>query len=168
MEQIWGGLSSSVQRISPMQNKHYANSAYRPLDCNPGMRVISCQRVKTPANKSIRRTESDTMSAPVVFHTHAHIKLDSRGQRCVIDVPPHHTAEGCKALCERLETFWHDRGHATARFWPERAKYENGNLMFLPSGEPFWIVRSNLINGLPPKSETPSLRLAFSKSLPTT
>jgi hypothetical protein len=49
------------------------------------------------------------------------------------------------ALAKRLEGFWHDRGHPTARFWTE------------PVGERFtkigtydlYRVKCNLINGLP-------------------
>jgi hypothetical protein len=75
------------------------------------------------------------------------------------------TEDGARALAEQLTDWWHTRGYTTAQFWTERARYGRNSGPTLappyrgwPDDDPrhsadhgLWVVRSNLVNGLPPK-----------------
>ena len=56
--------------------------------------------------------------------------------------------DGVEDLCRDLSLYWKKRGFPNARFWPERE-----HVGFLEANKPrfIWGVRSNLINGVPPK-----------------
>lgn len=49
--------------------------------------------------------------------------------------------EGAELLARRLQAFWRDKGSTEARFWTEPINHAKGSYL---------IVRSNLVNGMPP------------------
>lgn len=63
-------------------------------------------------------------------------------------VPDHITEEGARRNARRLEAFWHGLGFPDVKARIEQGKYLDG-MSSHGHGMGFWIVRSNLVNGLP-------------------
>lgn len=51
------------------------------------------------------------------------------------------TDEGAIALARRLEAYWRDKGSTEVKVWTEAVNHTKGSYL---------IVRSNLVNGMPP------------------
>lgn len=58
-------------------------------------------------------------------------------------VPDFCTKDGAFRLAKRIQQKWHDLGHANVRVWVCDAAEESRHGLY--------VVRSNLVNGLPPK-----------------
>lgn len=56
----------------------------------------------------------------------------------------HFTFRGATKLAKTIEHYWHSRGHRNVTTWLHEFRYAD-----LPSAQ--FAVRSNLLNGLPPK-----------------
>lgn len=73
---------------------------------------------------------------------------------CPADAPEHTTRICAEALAARLTAWWHERGWPSARFWPVESRHifdrlnEHGAII---DRYRRWDVRSNLVNGVPPK-----------------
>ncbi|HME20024.1 MAG TPA: hypothetical protein VKI44_01430 [Acetobacteraceae bacterium] len=52
------------------------------------------------------------------------------------------TRVGAERLCEKLDAFWHAAGFTAVRHWVELASSARGDV---------FVIRSNLINGKPPR-----------------
>lgn len=67
------------------------------------------------------------------------------------------TCEGARALAARLDAYWHKEGYPKAQHWIEPAHYNGkgkGKSKSVPKdvqGWHFYVVRSNLHNGIPPR-----------------
>lgn len=59
------------------------------------------------------------------------------------------TEEGAKREARELKLLWQGRGFKKALFWPKKITYKPYD--YLPLQETIWVVRSNLVNGVPPK-----------------
>lgn len=57
--------------------------------------------------------------------------------------------EGAFALARELDEWWHSRGFSTVQHWPERIPGLKRNTKRHESK--LWGVRSNLVDGMPPK-----------------
>jgi hypothetical protein len=71
--------------------------------------------------------------------------------------PPEHTTRLCaEALAARLTAYWHGRGFAAAKFWcvAHRVLAEDGEGAEHATRYQRWDIRSNLINGIPPETES--------------
>jgi hypothetical protein len=55
------------------------------------------------------------------------------------------TYRGATVLAKKIERYWHARGHHSVTAWIHEFRYAD-----IPSAQ--FAVRSNLINGLPPKT----------------
>jgi hypothetical protein len=55
--------------------------------------------------------------------------------------------EGAETLCKRLSEYWTAQGYTTHRFWVENQPVGLASRM---SYRNLFVVRTNLINGLPP------------------
>jgi hypothetical protein len=62
--------------------------------------------------------------------------------------PDYCTQEGAEGLVKALTAYWTAKGYTTHKFWVEGAKEPSKSLHMRHS---MWVVRCNLINGLPPK-----------------
>jgi hypothetical protein len=66
-----------------------------------------------------------------------------------VDKPPpnYETRSGAERRARRLDDYWHARGHMTVQHWAEPQSGKN-----IPKlvGRRLWVVRSNLVNGMPP------------------
>lgn len=63
------------------------------------------------------------------------------------------TQEGATELAAELDEWWEKAGYTTARHWIEKAhprRKANTRTSDQWVGEGIWVVRSNLIGGLPP------------------
>jgi hypothetical protein len=60
------------------------------------------------------------------------------------------TREGAEALARKLDAYWHAQGFPQVQHWVEMHR------RLTPAaplhGEAMWVVRSNLVRGLPPPS----------------
>ena len=54
--------------------------------------------------------------------------------------------EGAEQLARGLDAWWHSRGYTTVRHWTEQATLRTPR----HSAQQGWVVRSNLIGGMPP------------------
>jgi len=72
--------------------------------------------------------------------------------------------EGAQLLAQRLDDWWHTRGFTQVQHWVERSagrsrshrkKAELPPPSIKDEPEGVWVVRSNLINGLPPRRHAP-------------
>ena len=63
-----------------------------------------------------------------------------------ITFPDHLTRSGAEALAARLDAYWHGLGHAHV----QHTAVEIPVALSKMGGEA-WTVRSNLVNGLPPR-----------------
>jgi hypothetical protein len=64
------------------------------------------------------------------------------------------TYDGAEALCQELNAWWHSRGFTAVRHWAEwrafaRTNGKRSDQLGRSSGT--WIVRSNLVNAMPPR-----------------
>jgi hypothetical protein len=64
------------------------------------------------------------------------------------------TESGATQLAADLDAWWHSRGYTSVRHWPEwlafaRTTGKRSDQLGRSSGT--WIVRSNLVNGMPPR-----------------
>jgi hypothetical protein len=55
------------------------------------------------------------------------------------------TKAGAQHTAARLQAYWHAQGHKTVRHWVEHASGTRGG------GHGIYVVRSNLVRGLPPR-----------------
>jgi hypothetical protein len=65
------------------------------------------------------------------------------------------TRTAAEAQAAELNTWWHSRGHPTVQHWVEPAALSTRLRPTRHNPESsagIWVVRSNLINGLPPKA----------------
>lgn len=66
--------------------------------------------------------------------------------------PDHLNPAGAQFLAEKIKQFWHEEGHLNVTTWVVTSK--NLAAEDNPGDKPVaaWGVRSNLVNGLPPKT----------------
>jgi hypothetical protein len=66
------------------------------------------------------------------------------------------TQYGAQSLAWQLDAWWHDRGYPQVRHWVERAKLpKKSRVVDSEDGEAgLFVVRSNLVAGMPPQRET--------------
>ena len=60
------------------------------------------------------------------------------------------TKAGAETLASELDVWWHERGFLTVRHWAEWAKKIRPGRDAGDGG--LWVVRSNLVQGMPPKA----------------
>jgi hypothetical protein len=68
----------------------------------------------------------------------------------------HCTREGAEALAANLDAYWHKRGFPQVRQWVERQPWADGPPPRCVSAAGLWIVRSNLVRGMPPAMPKPT------------
>jgi hypothetical protein len=63
------------------------------------------------------------------------------------------TQDGAQALAWQLDAWWHDRGYLTVRHWVERVRLPKvSRVTDSEDGVAgLWVVRSNLVAGMPPQ-----------------
>jgi hypothetical protein len=77
----------------------------------------------------------------------------ARGPQMKKFFPDYLCAAGAQYLAEKIKTFWHEGGHRNVATWIVTSR--NLAAEDNPNDKPVatWGVRSNLINGLPPKPQ---------------
>jgi hypothetical protein len=75
-------------------------------------------------------------------------------RRHLLPIPEHCTQAGALALAQRLNAYWHSRGHLNVRHWiePITLAERTRPLSDVEAAKlTVFAVRSNLVNGTPPK-----------------
>lgn len=70
-----------------------------------------------------------------------------------LEPPDTTTREGAEALARRLDAYWHRLGYGQVQHWVEQQR--RITVAAPLQGEGIWVVRSNLVRGLPPKDGEP-------------
>lgn len=67
----------------------------------------------------------------------------------------HCTREGAQALANKLNAWWHERGHPMVQFWvePVVVTWRKPRSTTGISRNILWAVRSNLVRGQPPREK---------------
>jgi hypothetical protein len=73
-------------------------------------------------------------------------RRDPVASECAANASDHCTRPRALRHTEALDRWWHARGHTSVRQWVEPYLVRNTN-----RGDTIWMVRSNLVGGLPPK-----------------
>ena len=68
----------------------------------------------------------------------------------MLEPPDTTTREGAEALAARLTRYWHAKGYTQVRHWAEHQRVRTAEAPLF--GHAIWVVRSNLVGGLPPRS----------------
>ena len=69
-----------------------------------------------------------------------------------LSLPDHCTRAGAEALAQRLDAYWHVRGHAHVRHWVVPLAWDDRTLSDVEAAKiTAFGVRSNLFGGMPPK-----------------
>jgi hypothetical protein len=76
------------------------------------------------------------------------VGLPRRPPKAAIGQRDHSTRANALALAAQLNAWWHARGYPQARFWLDPVPIRT-----TPRAALVWVVRNNLVNGLPPKPE---------------
>jgi hypothetical protein len=101
----------------------------------PVQRTVQCPAAAAPVNATSETSRVHDVGLP---------RLPPQYYRRVRD---HCTMGNATALAARLTRWWHERGFTNVAFWVVEEP-----IQMTRRGEAIWLVRSNLVGGLPPEA----------------